>query len=152
MTDLCIHCHHRKITAARKLCRICYIKPAIRSLYPVFARLSQKPAICRHCNERMANRPLGLCYRDYENKEVRRQYQTVCKFGRRAPVEDFNGNAPLPEPCDCNPGSEEKIAVLARRVELRQSLHCPQERKFVRARKKPHALRKVHLPKGLPCS
>ncbi len=83
--------------------------------------------ICRHCNLHPVNRPRGLCWSCYYAPGVRELYPSTSKYARRG-VGNFNGNPDLPsEATDALPGTEEKIAVLARRAALRQSLWHPDD-------------------------
>lgn len=46
-------------------------------------------AICRHCNEKTANRPRGLCRVCYYLPGVKEQYPSVSKFApAREPTEE----------------------------------------------------------------
>jgi hypothetical protein len=82
-------------------------------------------AICRHCGTNPVNRPRGLCWSCYYRPGVRDQYPSTSKYARRG-VGNFNGAAAPPEfPTDAAPGSPEKVAILAQRARLKQSLWHP---------------------------
>lgn len=82
---------------------------------------------CLHCREREANRYRGLCSRCYYGLDVRDLYPSDSKY---APHYDDIGTGLLPEePTDAEPGSEEKIAVMAARAEVGDELHHPRDRK-----------------------
>ena len=88
--------------------------------------------ICRHCNHSVVSRPRGLCWACYYKPGVRELYPSTSKFGRRG-IGNFNGSAPLPAfPTQALPGSEEKVAVLAERARLKQSLWHPDDGSFSR--------------------
>jgi len=81
--------------------------------------------VCRHCLKGPVNRPRGLCWSCYYRPGVRDRYPSTSKYARRG-VGNFNGPTPLPAaPTSAAPGSEEKVAVLAERARLRQSLWHP---------------------------
>lgn len=81
--------------------------------------------ICRHCHESPASRPRGLCWNCYYDPPTRALYPTTSKFGRRG-VGNGYCKAPLPAfPTSALPGTPEKIAVLAERARLKQSLWHP---------------------------
>ncbi len=81
---------------------------------------------CRHCRTGKACRPRGLCCPCFATPSIRAQYPVAVTDRNRRGVEDFCGKAGLPpEPTEALPGSAEKIAVLAARAELRQSLWHP---------------------------
>ena len=81
--------------------------------------------LCRHCNQVKSNRPRGLCWSCYYRPGVRELYPSTSKFARRG-VSDFNGRTALAaEPTDALPGTEDKVAVLAERARLGQSLWHP---------------------------
>ncbi|MCX7664983.1 MAG: hypothetical protein N2112_05505 [Gemmataceae bacterium] len=83
--------------------------------------------ICRHCNKAKVNRPRGLCWSCYYKPGVRELYPSTSKYARRG-VGNFSGQAPLPT-CStvAKPGSPEKIAILAERARLKQSLWHPDD-------------------------
>jgi hypothetical protein len=83
--------------------------------------------ICRHCQKSKVNRPRGLCWSCYYRPGVREQYPSTSKYARRGEG-NFCGTAPLPTcATTAPPGSEEKIAVLAERARLKQSLWHPDD-------------------------
>jgi len=68
-----------------------------------------------------------LCWSCYYKPGVREQYPPVSKYGHRGEG-NFYRDAPLPAfPTDALPGTPEKIAVLAERVHLKQSLWHPDD-------------------------
>src|SRR4051794_22634490 len=83
--------------------------------------------LCRHCEHVPAGRPRGLCWSCYYTPGIRERYPSTSKFARRG-AGNFNGQPELlPEPTEAVPGSPEKVAILERRVMLRQSLWHPED-------------------------
>ena len=83
--------------------------------------------LCRHCYEKSASRPSGLCWHCYYTPSVRARYPSTSKFARRG-VGDFNGKAKLPScPTHATPGSAEKIAILEERARMKVSLWHPHD-------------------------
>ncbi len=83
--------------------------------------------LCRHCHRVRPNRPRGLCWSCYYKPGIREQYPSTSKYARRG-ICDFNGKVNLPSaPTRALPGSAEKVAVLAERARLRQSLWHPED-------------------------
>jgi hypothetical protein len=81
--------------------------------------------VCRHCGRRVASRPRGLCWTCYQTLDIREQYASMSKFGRRG-VLDFCGSGYLPEaPTRAMPGSPEKVMILEQRASRRQALWHP---------------------------
>ena len=85
---------------------------------------------CQHCRQAPISRPRRLCWVCYYKPGVRDLYPSTSKYGRHG-VGNINGNRPLPAfPTDALPGSPEKIAVLAMRAQLKQSLWHPDDATF----------------------
>jgi len=83
--------------------------------------------ICRHCGKSKVNRPRGLCWSCYYRPGVRETYPSTSKFARRGNG-NFSGKGALPtHSTSAAPGSAEKLAVLAERVRLKQSLWHPDD-------------------------
>ncbi len=83
--------------------------------------------LCQHCHRSRISRPHRLCWNCYYTRGVRELYPSTSKFGRRGPG-NFHAHTPLPAfPTSAPPGSEEKVAVLAERARLRQSLWHPKD-------------------------
>lgn len=78
--------------------------------------------LCRHCQRRKANRPRGLCWSCYYSPGVREFYLAVSKYGMRGICNGFFTAKPT-TPTSCQPGSEQKIAVMCRRAELGEEIH-----------------------------
>lgn len=79
---------------------------------------------CRHCEDRIADRPRGLCSICYYNPDVRQQYPSSAKptFG------DFEGFVPMPpSPTSAPPGSPQKVKVLMQRARRNQQLWHPRD-------------------------
>lgn len=81
---------------------------------------------CRHCQQRNAIRPRGLCWRCYYTPGVKDLYPVTSKFAPRT--------APKPATTLCKPtttlpGTEEKIKVLAERVQRCEKLWHPADSK-----------------------
>lgn len=85
--------------------------------------------LCKHCNKKHPCRPRGLCWRCYYTPGVRDMYPVNNSVYNRRGVEDFNNQAPLPEPTDKLPITEDKVKEITRRAELRQSLWHPNDAK-----------------------
>lgn len=82
---------------------------------------------CRHCGHVPASRPRGLCWACYYTPEVRDQYTSTSKYGRRG-VEDAYGRFRLPPvPTRALPGTPEKVAVLIDRAMQHQCLWHPHD-------------------------
>ena len=83
--------------------------------------------LCRHCKKTKSNRPRGLCWSCYYSPGVREQYPSTSKFARRG-VSDFNGQSTqAAAPTSAQPGSLEKVEVLAERARLGLSLWHPHD-------------------------
>lgn len=83
--------------------------------------------ICRHCSQAKVNRPRGLCWSCYYKPGVRDQYPSTSKYARRG-VGNFCGTPPVPSVATAaQPGSAEKIAILAERARLKLSLWHPDD-------------------------
>ena len=82
--------------------------------------------LCCHCQKSKVNRPRGLCWSCYYRPGVREQHPSTSKFARRG-VGNLCGQMPLPIPTVAQPGSREKLAVLAERARLNQSLFHPKD-------------------------
>lgn len=84
-------------------------------------------AKCRHCAVFVASRPRGLCWTCYADESVRACYPSTSKFGYRG-LANFCGEARGPAvPTQALPGTPEKVAVMAQRVSLGQSLWHPED-------------------------
>lgn len=117
----CKHCKVVKMLKCRGLCSRCHRKYG--KFYPRL--LNPKGPRCRHCGTRKACRPRGLCFGCSLDPAIRAQHPCESKFAQWANgALDFDGPAETPaEPTRCEPGSEEKIAVLAARAAQGVSLH-----------------------------
>jgi hypothetical protein len=83
--------------------------------------------LCRHCEAKPANRPRGLCWGCYYNPGVLALYPSTSKYARQGVGNGFRCGAALPERTDALPGTEDKIAVLARRAAAGLALHHPDD-------------------------
>ena len=82
---------------------------------------------CQHCQSAPITRPRKLCWICYYTPEIRARYPSTSKFGRRGDG-NFFCRTPLPDAPTCaEPGSSEKVAVLAERARRRQSLWHPHD-------------------------
>lgn len=86
-------------------------------------------ATCRHCNRCAVNRPRGLCWTCYYTPGVRDKYPSTSKYANRGVGNGYINNAPLPEPTTAEPGTVEKMAVMALRAKMKQQLHHPKDPK-----------------------
>ncbi|MSU76660.1 MAG: hypothetical protein EXS16_01055 [Gemmataceae bacterium] len=82
---------------------------------------------CRHCHERPATRPRGLCLTCYDLPGVRLRYPTTSRFGRRGLANGCFAPPTPTFPTQARPGSPEKIAVLAERVRQGVALWHPED-------------------------
>lgn len=83
------------------------------------------PAPCRHCQARPATRPRRLCRACYADPGTRGLYPPG-RFVTAAPaVKVRHGRRPLGRPCPAPPGSPEKLAALADRLERGEALWHP---------------------------
>lgn len=84
--------------------------------------------LCRHCQSRKANRSRGLCWPCWHQPAIRNLYPVqrrrvgFCHRGYFGEQDFFGGYAPPAEPTPHPPGSPEKLAALAARVQSRVSL------------------------------
>ncbi len=72
--------------------------------------------MCKHCGERRANRPRGLCNRHYDDKAIRDQYPAQKNRYGGALVRDTMGTQPPGPPTQFKPGSVEKLLQMSDRV------------------------------------
>lgn len=79
------------------------------------------------------NRPRGLCWNCYYTPGVLPLYPSTSKFARRG-VGNHTGERPLPVPTTEEPGTEEKMAVLAQRAEAGLALFHPEDSRIVQPR------------------
>jgi hypothetical protein len=87
-------------------------------------------SLCCNCHCRPVNRPRGLCWSCYYRPGVRNRFPSTSKFARKG-VGIIDGPTPLPlVPTTGAPGSLEKIAALAERARLGQSLWHPLDAKY----------------------
>lgn len=77
---------------------------------------------CRHCGRPKVNRPRGLCWGCFENREVRNLYGPLNAYGRRGI--GYTGER-LPTPTTARPRTPEKLAVLVQRAERNEALFHP---------------------------
>ena len=94
--------------------------------------------LCRHCQQKKANRPRGLCWNCYYTPGLKEHYPSTSKYasrrakGQTPAPEDFEGRAPLPRrSTDAEPGSEEKIRVLEERARLGLALFHPRDVQYL---------------------
>ncbi len=88
-------------------------------------------AMCRHCHQYHVNRPRGLCWRCFYTPGVKERYQITSKFARRGIGNGFKPST-LPEPVPhIEPGSPEKLSLLAARAARGLSLFHPAEPRLV---------------------
>ena len=86
--------------------------------------------ICKHCRQGKVNRPRGLCWGCYYTPGVKDLHPSTSKYARRGEG-NFTSFAPTaPDPTPFAPGSAEKLAVLERRVKLKQALWHPLDARF----------------------
>lgn len=92
--------------------------------------------LCRHCQRKPPNRPLGLCWSCYYLPGVRELYPSESKFstherGKGEKGEDIDHvERPVPaEPTEALPGTREKSDVLVRRAGQGEALWHPGDAK-----------------------
>lgn len=81
--------------------------------------------LCRHCKVKRANRARSLCWACYYKSGIRKQYPPLSPKGVHN--HDFYGGHELPEPTAALPGTPEKVAVLAARVQAKVTLWNPDD-------------------------
>jgi hypothetical protein len=84
---------------------------------------------CRHCGRPKANRPKGLCWRCSYTPGVPALYASTSRGGRRGVGNTAGGFAPC-EPTDAEPGTGEKVEVLAGRAERGEQLFHLEDRRM----------------------
>ena len=80
---------------------------------------------CRHCGERPANRPRGLCWRDFYTPGVKELYPSTSKYARRGSGGGTGPGATPTVPCPHAQGSPGRIETLAARAAAGESLWHP---------------------------
>lgn len=107
----------------------CFGVRKIRNRFPLPTEPEQyKGPVCRHCKTSPVSRPRGLCWNCYYTPGVLDLYPITSKFARKGAGQGHRCNAPLPAAPTCaEPGSEEKIRVLAERAERGEQLHHPDD-------------------------
>lgn len=81
--------------------------------------------VCRHCFVWSGCRPRGLCFKCYNNLNIRKRYPPISKYGVRGKGVEELENRPLPAPTTEKPGSPGKLRVLIYRAERGQILFHP---------------------------
>ena len=124
----CLHCQKRQARHARGLCEVCFGSRRTREKYP----LPPEPPpyrgpLCRHCGAGKNCRARGLCFPCSMNPAIRDLYPSTSKFARKGVSASNRNSRPPTEPTDAEPGSAEKIAVLAGRAERGESLFHPDD-------------------------
>jgi hypothetical protein len=76
---------------------------------------------CRHCNQRKANRPRGLCWKCYHTPGVRGLYPSTSKFAPKSSAW-LSGETKPCEPTKAMPGTAEKMEALSGRAERGEEL------------------------------
>lgn len=131
-TALCRACDRVRFIRARGLCAVCWRKPDVRATVPRQTTGTQKVVFttCLHCPTGKACRPRGLCTLCYDDLEIRRKYPTKGnKFGCRSEAASVTSVRPAESPTLARPKTADKIAVMAERVRLKQSLFHPDDAK-----------------------
>lgn len=107
----CRRCQRETTYTMSGLCRHCW---------------ERKP--CLHCGGRGSRRPRGLCWSCYMKPEVRCQYESGNKHGRRGVQTETNGKQQgrlADEPTEALPGSPAKELVIAARLGRGEALFHP---------------------------
>ena len=80
------------------------------------------PACCRHCGRPKVNRPRGLCWTCFRDREIRERYPAMYNQLRpRDGVPDFMGKARPTQPTAELPGTS-KVEELRRRAQAQEDL------------------------------
>jgi hypothetical protein len=112
-TNAC-HCGGAKFCRSKQ-CRACDFAERAAS------SAARSALVCRNCHAHKANRPRGLCWTCYYTPGVRESQPTRSKYAPGGG--DFSGDAPPPATrTPWEPGSRFKVAALALRAALKQSL------------------------------
>jgi hypothetical protein len=90
---------------------------------------------CRHCTTGRAHKARGLCFRCYQDLTIRNKYPVNHKYAhvaaRTGVNDDVDGPVRLPpNPTSAPAGSKRKQSFLMRRVQLRVSLHHPDDNRL----------------------
>lgn len=109
---LCCHCGDRGAVRPGQRCNTCYYT---------------KDGLCCVCGEHRITRPRQLCNACYFDPELRK----LAPNGNASHARDVMQfkPRPLPLPTSALPGSEEKMEVLALRLELGLELYHPDDAK-----------------------
>jgi hypothetical protein len=94
---------------------------ALFALWDALLAVPRPPPACRHCGQRSASRPRGLCRVCFNRPAVRELYPSTSKHGRRGPG-NFNGTGTVPIPTDALPGTPAKVCILMERAANGQQL------------------------------
>lgn len=127
---LCLHCKRRRSHSARGLCHECFGVRKTRNLYPLPERAPPPPkaTVCRHCGVKPISRPRGLCWPCYYTPGVLALFPITSKYARRGSGQGHRMNAPhAATPTHAEPGSDEKIRVLAERAARGEQLFHPED-------------------------
>lgn len=84
-------------------------------------------APCRHCHQRIANRSRGLCLPCFDDEEVRVLYPSAAPWATGLAGYREKRIRPAARPTRARPGSEEKMAVMAARVQANQEIFHPED-------------------------
>jgi hypothetical protein len=95
------------------------------------AERAARPVWCVHCTERRCARACGLCRDCFRVPELAARYAKDTPTRRRGPGQGM-ATPPLPTaPCYADPGSESKVAVMARRAANGQAVNHPDDCRVV---------------------
>lgn len=79
-------------------------------------------AYCRHCEREDLCKKRGLCKRCYNNPRIRKRYPVPAKYVEYTTVPNLPD-----EPTQAQPGSEEKMQILERRMRAGTQLFHPMD-------------------------
>lgn len=85
-----------------------------------------KRKACVHCGRSKVNRPRGMCWTCYYSP-ARNLYGPVSKYGRRGIGHGYKSFKLPVLPTKAEPGTPEKLAVLAARARAGESLWHPDD-------------------------
>ena len=99
-----------------------------KCIHPSCQREASKTLQSGAKHGRVLLRYRGMCITCWRDESVRALYPSLSKYSfSKIGYRDFMGTAPLPEPTDALPGTEDKIRVLYERAKRGQRLFHPRD-------------------------
>lgn len=126
----CVHCG-RVGQLCRKLCWSCYVKPEIAERYPKPPRKTKpkQKQVCVNCKRTLIIQARNLCGTCHKRPDVRALHTPVKDCLSGSPIVKGDSSILPAEPTQAQPGSEEKIRILAERAAAGIALHHPDDRR-----------------------